>query len=694
MNISFLSPYFLMALPLLAVPLLIHLLTQRKGKDIAFSTLRFIKLAIKQESRWIKLKNLLLLILRILLIITLILIFARPLLKLSSSYSLTGDPKSSTVLILDNSYSMGTTIKGKMLFERGKELAKTFLKKAAEGSEFSFILTGGSGQEVKLTTNVDRMASLVHEASLSYLSADLSDAFRRAYETLSQAKHKEKKIILLTDLGQNGWENFKKVKIDPGVKVLIVNLLEEEVANRAVSEVLIIPEKEKLEEQIKVKVSNFSRQGISNLPLSLSIDGRQTSRSLLQLKEREEAVCNFSFLEEKRGIFEGKVKIPEDPLKVDDKYHFILPSPFKIKVLCVDGSPSLSSYFSESFYLFLAISSLRGGKISPTLATVDEIGNYDLKGFDVIILANVKKMKEEETLRLLSFVKSGGGLLIFAGDKIDREWYNQNLGSVLPGSLIGQTKEAIFKISKMKPDHSLLSPFYQEKGIERPTFYQYLRIDPLKAGTLLELENGDPLLLELKPEGERWGRVMLFASSIDADWTNFPAFPAYPPFLQRMVLYAANFLEQEERQALVGEIYTKHLKNPPYPEKVFLYPPSGEKRELAITEENGEKMIRIGELKEPGVYKLRLLYPHGEVSIDYFAVNLDFSNGESDLTRIKESRIKEIAKEMPLTIKKESEVESLSNLAFGREISKNLIVLFLGLLFLEGLVAISRRRVG
>lgn len=682
-----------MALPLLGIPLLIHLFTQRKGKDIAFSTLRFIKLAIRQESRWIKLRNLLLLILRILLVITLILIFSRPLLKMRSSYSLSRDSKSSTVLILDNSYSMGTTIKDKMLFERGKELALAFLKKAAEGSEFSFILTGGLGQGIELSTNLDRMRSLVHEASLSYPEADLSDAFRRAYETLSQAKHKEKKIIFLTDLGQNGWENFKKVKVDPGVRVLIVNLLEKKTANRAVSHVLVIPEKERLEEQIKVKVSNFSGQGISNLPLSLVVDDRQISRSLLQLKEREEALKSFSFLEEKRGLFNGAVEIPEDSLKIDDEYHFVLSPPFKIKVLCVDGSPSLSSYFSESFYLFLALSSLRGSKISPTLATVDEIGNYNFKDFDVIILTNVKKMNKEETLRLLSFVESGGGLLIFGGDRIDQEWYNQDLGSILPGGLIGQTREALFKISKMKPGHPLLSPFYQEKGIEGPVFYQYLKIEPGRGETLLELENGDPLLLELKPGRERWGRVMLFASSVDADWTNFPAFPAYPPLLQRMVLYAAGFLEQEERQVLVGEIYNKRLKNPPYPEEVFLSSPSGEKREIFITEEGEEKIIQIGGLNEPGIYKLRLLYPHGEVSLDYFAVNLDFSKGESDLTQIKESRIKEMAKEMPLTISKESEVEDLSNLAFGREISKKLVFLFLGLLFLETMVAISRRRI-
>jgi hypothetical protein len=74
----FLNPWFLLGLFAAAIPVLIHLLHVRKLRTVEFSSLRFLKELQKSRLRTLRIRQLLLLLLRTLLIISLVLAFARP----------------------------------------------------------------------------------------------------------------------------------------------------------------------------------------------------------------------------------------------------------------------------------------------------------------------------------------------------------------------------------------------------------------------------------------------------------------------------------------------------------------------------------------------------------------------------------------------------------------------------------------
>ena len=81
MNITFLNPSFLWGLPVVSIPILIHLLSRRRPITSQFPTVRFIQLASTTVVRRFKLKQLILLILRSLILLLLTLLFARPVVR-------------------------------------------------------------------------------------------------------------------------------------------------------------------------------------------------------------------------------------------------------------------------------------------------------------------------------------------------------------------------------------------------------------------------------------------------------------------------------------------------------------------------------------------------------------------------------------------------------------------------------------
>lgn len=101
---DFIFTPILWLLPLAAVPLILHLINNRKFKFIEFGAMRFIS-SLKSESiKKINLINILLLILRILIILFIILAISRPTVK-SSADSILEDSSTRLVILIDDTYS-------------------------------------------------------------------------------------------------------------------------------------------------------------------------------------------------------------------------------------------------------------------------------------------------------------------------------------------------------------------------------------------------------------------------------------------------------------------------------------------------------------------------------------------------------------------------------------------------------------
>src|SRR4030067_3800376 len=135
---GFLNPFILFGLVPASIPLLIHLFTRRRLKKVEFSSLQFLKSLEKTRIRQVKLKNILLLLLRTLIVILIVLAFARPALK--GELAGLGKPAAtSAVVLIDDSYSLGTQTSQGSLFEIAQKKGAEILNSLSSQDEVAVI---------------------------------------------------------------------------------------------------------------------------------------------------------------------------------------------------------------------------------------------------------------------------------------------------------------------------------------------------------------------------------------------------------------------------------------------------------------------------------------------------------------------------------------------------------------------------
>ena len=134
---AFLNPLFFIGSLVLAVPILVHLVKKDKSEIVQFSSLMFLLRIPKKAIRQQKLRNLLLMAMRLLLIALLIGAFARPYLVRSDDALVPESGDQAVVIVMDNSYSMtyGTN------FERMKDEANNRIDALAPGEPMATKIT-------------------------------------------------------------------------------------------------------------------------------------------------------------------------------------------------------------------------------------------------------------------------------------------------------------------------------------------------------------------------------------------------------------------------------------------------------------------------------------------------------------------------------------------------------------------------
>ncbi|MFQ5748882.1 MAG: BatA domain-containing protein, partial [Planctomycetota bacterium] len=145
---SFLRPEFLWALPLTALPVLIHLLNRQRFQVVEFSAMDFLRQAVRRTRRRMILEDLLLLILRTLAVLLLVLALARP--GANPGSLLSTRSARAEILILDSSLSMAHRSQGASAFERAVAAGVGRIEplEAARGDRAAIILAGSRAERL------------------------------------------------------------------------------------------------------------------------------------------------------------------------------------------------------------------------------------------------------------------------------------------------------------------------------------------------------------------------------------------------------------------------------------------------------------------------------------------------------------------------------------------------------------------
>src|SRR6267143_1114983 len=200
---NFLSPAFLIALPLVSIPVIIHLLSKRQQKKISWGAMRFLMQAITRKRRLWRLMDLLLLLLRTAAFLFFIFALARPLLP--AAWLGGGIPRE-IVLVLDQSMSMTRKSGGTTLFELQLQKADEVLNEL-KGSDSVRVLLAGESPEwlTREPMHPSKFRGQIHDLKPTLGAGDLLACVREAVELEAPKDKSERVIVVITDGQRFGW---------------------------------------------------------------------------------------------------------------------------------------------------------------------------------------------------------------------------------------------------------------------------------------------------------------------------------------------------------------------------------------------------------------------------------------------------------------------------------------------------------
>ncbi len=268
--------------------------------------------------------------------------------------------------------------------------------------------------------------------------------------------------------------------------------------------------------------------------------------------------------------FKVRPDAASDVLDGDNERWFAVECHDRIRILLVDGEPrpDRPDTDPEAFFLAQALDpgSADGGApgiVEPVAVAAGDLDPGVLDAFDVVALLNVPELPAEPLKRLEDWVARGGSLLMatgshFRGDDRGREAlaafngaFHRGGGGLSPASLTALAgdpdgRKILFDISVDRGDHRAVK-YWDDPAtrisLSRVRFYAVVEADASAGGAFVarlasfnRLPPAEaasfPALLE-KPFGK--GRVLLFLSSTDLDFGEFPRFPAVVPFWREIV---------------------------------------------------------------------------------------------------------------------------------------------------------------
>jgi len=681
--LQFLNPLALMGLAAALIPLAVHLLHRGKTREVQFSNLAFLRQLHQSSMRSVRLRQWLVLLLRMLILICLALAFSRPALQEGRGL-LSGARPTTAVLLLDHSYSTRYTPPEGRVFDRLQFQAESVLR-LFEGSRDKVYLLGWPDERqssIGVPSTIEAARQLLDKHAPGDAAAGLKDAFLAARSLLNTHPEGQRELYLISDLARPDWADIdlEAISLEDGtdLQVFIVGPADMNPRNRFVGQTwvadwLAAPGKTLA---IHALVGRWGGPSTAEeTTVHLYMEGERVQQRRVSLPVGAPVPVEFSVAPRHSGRLTGFVEIDGDPLPIDNRRYFTFDVPEKISVVIAAAN------VRDAYYPRRALNAAATG--DPTLSvssiSLDELAEARLQDTDVLILANIETPTSQQIRVTRDFAAAGGGVLIVPGADADAARLNRELlADLVPASLASISGRpggaALVHLDTGRVYSALFEDLLSDPE-DQPEFFATFAVSTRQQlAVLARFDDGQPALVDGRSPA---GRVLLWPTPFDLAWSDIPLRGQFVPLLQRMVRYLARSTSNSANY-LVGDRAWRRLTNADVNARVEVDSPSG--RRLVVQAEivGNERLWKVPDLDEAGIWQLR----SGGAVVDAFAVNADIA--EADLTPVTAAEIRRRLGEQVRIVEQDLPATDAVNAArFGRELWCELLVLTIMLLLLE-----------
>jgi hypothetical protein len=707
---AFLAPILLSGLVLASVPVIIHLLNRRRFQTVEWAPMKYLKMTIKTNRRRLRIEQLLLLALRTLLIVVLVLAVARPVLTEGAGLGgwLRGrGGRVSRLLVVDDSLSMGYRADRATAFAQARDVASELIKSAGPQDALTVLLTSAPDAPLVREAHLDepaKLLGLVAALEVSDTRSDWAATLKAVDALLSGATFPTREVVLVTDLRRSGWGDGVREVADrwaaAGVSLRVVD-----VGSRRTENVSLAS----LEQEDPVALP-FSPLGATAhvrsaaaAPLvgaqaTLEFAGNVRPVALPDVAPGQGVELPLSVTPQKPGHFPLRLSLPPDALPADDTRWLDVPVRPNVGVTLVDGEPGARPFESETDFLTVAFTAGAFPWDVKRQTDADWLAARPVSA-DVLVLANVATLPPAHVAALEKLVAAGMGLMVFVGDQVDPEVYNDRLfrdgAGLLPARLGGVVEDPVTGLVVEQADDSPLAALAKVSpaALARIVVKKYVAADVPKATT----RASDPVRVLARwndPQGrpavveKRFGRgrVLLWTVTADRQWSDWPIDPVYVLAVRSAATAVARSdanaagatagqpirVQLDEGQAATDAKVTTPLSKDPQP--------------LSVEKKDDEPpVLTYSRTTRAGVYTLSWKDAAGAEQTRPVVVNGD--KAESDLAPIPDAELRALAGNLDVPIVHYAPGQTLLTRE-GKEVWRTLAQIVLAMAAVESVFAV------
>jgi hypothetical protein len=614
---SFLTPLFLLGLAGLAIPVLLHLIQRERKQVVAFPSLMFLRRIPYQSVQRRRVRHWLLLLMRLGVLVLIVLAFGRPFFRGSDPAVMAAGGAREIVLLVDRSYSMGYGDR----WVRAQNAARHAVDQMSPVDRASIVFFG-SGADVALRSTSDkgRLYSALMAAELSAGGTHFGPVLKLAGSILAESTLPRREVILVSDFQRAGWRGADGVRLPDGTVLTPVVIGDAEITNLSVTPVAIERSSFSNQERVTVTagVTNHGARAVDRAEVALEINGRAIQTLQVRVEPHASASVTFAPVTVTEAEVRATVRLADDALLPDNAFHFVVAAGRPVRTLLVDRAAG-----REALYLSRALGVGDAPRFQTVARGAEAVTADDLQAADLVIVNDVQ-VSSALASRLIPFVERGGGLLVVAGQ---RGTWPQGGGAAVPALLnetVDRTRGQPARLVALEYGHPVFEPFRSPRSgdFSAARFYGYraISVDP-EAAVLARFDDGAPALVERRMGA---GRVLIWASSVDVEWNDFPLKPVFLPFVHQVARHLAAY-RQPEPWLTVGDVLDPSRRvATPASEIRTIVTPSGQR--VSLDPESGDVLT----LDEQGFYELREHATGAGGPVVTIAANVDLS--ESDLT--------------------------------------------------------------
>ena len=549
---SFINPFFLIAISAAVLPVLFHFVRKMRAKKVPFGSLMFLKATPKELIKKRRLRDLLLLAIRAAMFALLALAFARPFLPQEQLPFLPQREDQSVVLLIDHSYSM----QAGSLLAQAKQAALDRLSAAEGNDEFAVIAFADDVQQLTpLGNDLALHRNVLNTLDASNRATDFYNPLRRAAEILQDARHTNQTVVLISDFQRGGWTGaLDNWKLDNSITFVPIKIGGGDVDNAYVEAFDLT--KKRTGSQVALRYdARVAAQGASaeqSRAASLILDGQTIDQQTLPAMPTSQ--ITFQQRAAREGFFQGALALGDDDLLVDNHYYFTYDVAARPSLLVVDEG---GRGRTDAFFLRNAFALGETALYEFETGGTQRLSRSGLRGQNVVFVANVGALTGAQTAALRAYVEEGGSVVLSFGERTNVQALSSTLQTLGVGTARDvvtarslQSVEAI--IGEVDRRHPIFEPLAASgSAILRPTFRRFVRVVPDSGAVVLgKFDTDDPFLIERRLGR---GKVLVYTSTFSTQWTDLPINELFVPFVYQLAKYGLS-TSDTRRQFTVGEV--------------------------------------------------------------------------------------------------------------------------------------------